>query len=97
MEQWSRTAGKGMPVYIGEWGVGWRSELPSMNCNNIRRWYDSFINEQAIARGLPTAVWDNGGWFRVFDQARNTWDNDLIDCMANGCAIAEDGNTGVAA
>ena len=39
MLAWAQSTGKGMPVYIGEWGVDWGSHYSTMDCNNIRSWY----------------------------------------------------------
>lgn len=89
MQSWADTVGQGMPVYIGEWGVGWQSVYATMDCNNIRKWYDEFLNDHAVPKGQPTAVWDDGGWFRVFSHATNDWDNDLIDCMTDGCEVSD--------
>lgn len=63
MIAWSSRVGGGMPIFLGEWGVGWRSRLQRMNCNNIRLWY-SRLHRTAAEFGMPTAVWDDGGWFQ---------------------------------
>ncbi len=84
MATWASTVGGGMPVYIGEWGVAWQSVYATMTCNNIRLWYEKFDSVQASSFHQPTAVWDDGGWFKVFDDATGTFDNNLIDCLANG-------------
>lgn len=85
MLEWSQTVGQGMPVYIGEWGVGWGSRYADMQCNNIRLWYTKFDKEFASPRGIPTMVWDDGGWFKVFDHQSNQYANNLIDCMTGKC------------
>ncbi|CAN5166857.1 hypothetical protein BH09PSE1_BH09PSE1_09180 [soil metagenome] len=86
MADWARTTGAGMPVFIGEWGVGWQSRLPVMNCNNIRLWYSRFQVPNAARMGMPTAVWDDGGWFKIYDYDRKAFDNNLIDCITGPCA-----------
>lgn len=85
MLQWSNTVGGGMPFFIGEWGVDWQSTYQTMDCNNIRHWYSSFSEQSTVVRGIPTSVWDDGGWFRVFDHATGEFDNNLIDCMTGVC------------
>jgi aryl-phospho-beta-D-glucosidase BglC (GH1 family) len=85
MAQWAATTGKGMPVFIGEWGVGWQSRFPTMNCNNIRLWYARFDAVHARAFGMPTAVWDDGGWFQLFDHAQKAFSSNLIDCIDGSC------------
>ena len=86
MARWAATTGKGMPVFIGEWGVGWHSRLPTMNCNNIRLYYSKFQTAHAAPLAMPTAVWDDGGWFKIFDHTSNRFDSDLIDCIDGACA-----------
>jgi hypothetical protein len=85
MAHWATTTGKGMPVFIGEWGVGWHSRLATMNCNNIRLYYTRFQSAHAAVMEMPTAVWDDGGWFKVFDHTANRFDNNLIDCIDGAC------------
>ena len=86
MADWSRTVGGGMPVFIGEWGTGWKSRLPTMDCNNIRLWYARFDAVHARRFGMPTAVWDDGGWFQLFDHDTRTFSSNLIDCIDGQCA-----------
>lgn len=86
MRNWAQSVGQGMPVYIGEWGVGWGSRYSSMTCNNIRNWYTKFDSEFASPRGQPTAVWDDGGWFQIWDHGSNSFANNLIDCIEGECA-----------
>ena len=88
MARWASTTGGGMPIYIGEWGVGWHSRLPTMNCNNIRLFYSRFHAAHASQMGMPTAVWDDGGWFQIFDHATNSFPSNLIDCIDGACTWA---------
>jgi endoglucanase len=86
MLAWSKSVGKGMPIFIGEWGVGWGSRYDALTCNNIRSWYQKLPSEFADKRGMPTVVWDDGGWFKIYDHASNTFTNDLADCISGTCA-----------
>lgn len=86
MADWASTVGGGMPVFIGEWGVGWKSRLATMNCNNIRLWYARFDAVHARAFGMPTAVWDDGGWFQIYDHDAEAFSSNLIDCIGGACA-----------
>lgn len=86
MADWAATTGGGMPVFIGEWGVGWQSRLAEMECNNIRLWYARFDAVHARRFGMPTAVWDDGGWFQLYDHGRDAFTNNLIDCIDGTCA-----------
>ncbi|MFZ4166014.1 glycoside hydrolase family 5 protein [Brevundimonas sp. NPDC058933] len=88
MARWASTTGAGMPVYIGEWGVGWHRRLPTMNCNNVRLFYSRFNQTHAADMGMPTAVWDDGGWFQVFDHSTNSFPHNLIDCIDGACTWA---------
>ncbi len=86
MAAWASGVGGGMPVFIGEWGVGWHSTLPAMDCNNIRLWYARFDAIHARALRMPTAVWDDGGWFQLWDHGAGAFSSNLIDCIDGACA-----------
>jgi hypothetical protein len=91
VKNWADSVGKGMPVYVSEWGVGWAKNKPTMTCNNIRLWYQQMHSLEARSRNYPTAVWDDGGWFTIFSHATNSFNNNLVDCITGQCAW--DGNT----
>jgi len=84
MLSWANGVGQGMPVYIGEWGTSWQQYLPTMDCNNIRSWYEKFHFQFAAPAGIPTGVWDDGGWFGIFDHGTDNWNNNLYQCIING-------------
>lgn len=88
MADWASTTGGGMPVFIGEWGVGWGSRYDIMDCNNIRQWYARFDAVHARRFGMPTAVWDDGGWFEVYDHSTNSFSSNLIDCIDGACMLS---------
>lgn len=83
---WANTVGNGMPIYVSEWGVGWAKNKATMSCNNIRLWYQEMHSDHAVSRGYPTAVWDDGGWFKIFDHGTNSFNNNLVDCITGQCA-----------
>ena len=85
MSVWASSVGKAMPVFIGEWGVAWQSRYEQFSCNNIRQWYQKFAHEFAEPRGIPTAVWDDGGWFKIYDHTSNAFSNNLVDCISGAC------------
>jgi endoglucanase len=85
MLAWAKSTGQGMPVHIGEWGVGWGSRYTTMECNNIRAWYQKMA-ENATAKGIPTSLWDDNGWFKVWDNGPKSWNNNLVDCIVDTCA-----------
>lgn len=86
MQNWANTVGGGMPVYIGEWGVGWGSRYTTMQCNNVRLWYQMFYQDVARYKTMPSTVWDDGGWFKIFDHGTNSFANNLADCISGSCA-----------
>ncbi len=85
MLNWSNSVGQGMPVYIGEWGSGWGSRYQTFSCNNIRLFYSKLDSKFASVKGMPTAVWDDGGWFKIFDFSTYTFTNNLSQCIGGSC------------
>jgi len=85
MLSWANSVGKGMPVFIGEWGVGWGSRYDQLTCNNIRSWYQKLPKEFAEKRGIVSMVWDDGGWFKIYDHTSNAFANNLVDCISGAC------------
>jgi len=85
MLSWANSVGKGMPFFIGEWGVGWGSRYDALTCNNVRAWYQTLASDFAPKRGIPTVVWDDGGWFKIYDHASNAFANNLVDCISGTC------------
>lgn len=85
MLNWAKSVGHGMPVFIGEWGVGWGSRYDQLTCNNIRLWYQKLSSAFAAPRGMPTTVWDDGGWFKIYDHATNEFANNLVECISGSC------------
>lgn len=86
MLNWANSVGNGMPFYIGEWGVAWGSRYTQMQCNNIRSWYQKLHSAFAATKGIPTSVWDDGGWFKIFDHSTDTYTNNLSDCIGGTCS-----------
>lgn len=83
-DEWRTNIGVNLPIYIGEWGVGWGKRQSTMNCNNIRLWYQSFPTA-AQEFGMPTQVWDDGGWFEVFNYGSGIFTNNLAQCITGDC------------
>ncbi|GAD01357.1 cellulase family glycosylhydrolase [Agarivorans albus] len=84
MQQWANGVGQGMPIYISEWGTNWQKYKSQMDCNNIRAWYELLDSKHAKAAGIPTSVWDDGGWFMIYDHRTNTYNNNLYQCIIQG-------------
>lgn len=85
MKNWANGIGHGMPVYIGEWGTAWGSRYSVMQCNNIRLWYQMFYQDIARNKAMPATVWDDGGWFKLFDHSTDSFNNNLVDCIGGSC------------
>lgn len=83
MQNWANGVGQGMPIYISEWGTDWGQYKSAMDCNNIRAWYQA-LAEHARLEGIPTSVWDDGGWFMIFSHASNSYNNNLYQCAIGG-------------
>jgi len=83
-DQWRRGLGVELPIYIGEWGVGWGKLEPTMDCNNLRFWYQQlpFVAEEF---SMPTTVWDDGGWFAIFRYETGQFINNLAQCITGEC------------
>ncbi|MDO6684885.1 MULTISPECIES: cellulase family glycosylhydrolase [unclassified Agarivorans] len=84
MKSWANGVGQGMPIYISEWGTNWNKFKNQMDCNNIRAWYEALDYKYARAEGIPTSVWDDGGWFKIYDHHTNSYNNNLYQCIING-------------
>ena len=37
------------------------------------------------ARGIPTGVWDDGGWFKIFDHGSDGFDDNLVEGFGGAC------------
>jgi hypothetical protein len=85
MLSWAKSVGASMPVYIGEWGVGWGSRFTTMDCNNIRSWYQKMAST-ASTKGIAMSLWDDNGWFKVWDIGAKSWNNNLAECIVGSCS-----------
>ncbi len=83
-DEWRNQLGVDLPIYIGEWGVGWGKQQTTMDCNNIRFWYQS-LPEAAQVFDMPTQVWDDGGWFEIFNYGNSAFTNNLAQCITGDC------------
>jgi len=55
----------GIPVHVGEYGVGRRPEKEWERNTDLVREYYKFITNYFQDRGWPTSVWDDQGWFAI--------------------------------
>jgi endoglucanase len=88
-DRWRQRLDVDLPIYIGEWGVGWGKRQSQMDCNNIRAWYQQLPNK-ATAYDMPTTVWDDGGWFAIFRYETGQFVNNLAQCIVGDCEWSGD-------
>lgn len=50
---------KGVPVILGEYGAGMKSNYPGMDA--YRKYWDQYITQSAFQHGLVPVYWDTGG------------------------------------
>ncbi|RPJ68820.1 glycoside hydrolase family 5 protein [Alteromonas sediminis] len=89
-EHWAATVGNNMPIYIGEWGNGWGKQFDKFDCNQTREWYRLFDSTYASQREqgvMPTAVWDDGGWFMIWSHEEDAFNNNLHQCISGKCVM----------
>jgi len=55
----------GIPVHLGEYGVGRVNETVSERNTEIVREYYNFVTNLFNEQGMPTSVWADQGWFAV--------------------------------
>lgn len=65
----------GLPVYLGEFGVGDGADLRS-RINWLRA-----VRSLADARGTGWAIWDNGNAFALFEPETGVWQDELVDAL----------------
>lgn len=66
----------GIPAIIGEFGA-------VVECDfNSRSYHYATYVEQAMEHNIPYMVWDDGGWFRIYEREDREW-NYLKDIVTN--------------
>eukprot|EP00466_Bigelowiella_natans_P010569 jgi/Bigna1/134401/aug1.25_g9109 len=67
---------KNIPIYYGEFGC----TTSQTESTGRYTWYAA--HRAAIeARGFSAAVWDDDGYYRVYDRNANTWDAKLLEAL----------------
>jgi aryl-phospho-beta-D-glucosidase BglC (GH1 family) len=70
----------GIPTIIGEFGA-------VVDCDfNSRMYHYATYVEQALEHGIAFTVWDDGGWFRMYERQDHGW-NELKDIVINFSAM----------
>jgi len=73
-QQW--TGETGIPTIIGEFGA-------VVECDfNSRSYHYATYVEQALVHTIVFTVWDDGGWFRIYERQDREW-NHLKDIVVN--------------
>lgn len=62
-----------VPVNIGEFGVAHRQRL-TRNTDDVLEWYRA-VTAAALERGYTATVWDDNGWFRVFNRGAGNFNH----------------------
>lgn len=57
----------GIPVIVSEWAAHRDADF-----NSRMRYYSAYV-EELVDAGLPFQVWDDGGWFRIYEREDRTW------------------------
>ncbi|GFN32992.1 CIA30 family protein [Paenibacillus xylaniclasticus] len=66
-----------IPVYLGEYGARVENDRTS------RLTYYDFMSDLAARSGFPSAVWDDEGWFKVYDRNNRTFDAEIVYNIMN--------------
>lgn len=61
-----------IPVYLGEYGAKVETDASTRLV-----WYD-FISDIAQKYGFASSVWDDEGWFKLYDRKTRTFDQDTL-------------------
>merc|ERR1712117_598525 len=72
-----------IPTYLGEYGVGRLPEREWERNTELVREYYTLVTNLFIDRGVPTAVWDDQGWFSIM-KGTNQFVYGLSDSILSG-------------
>lgn len=64
------------PVILGEWAMlNNNTETGRSTTKEQRAEYSEIYVKEATLRGMPTVLWDDGGWYRALDRNTLNWDS----------------------
>jgi len=64
------------PVILGEWAmVNDNTQSGRSTTEQARADYSAIYVREATARGMPTVLWDDNGWFRALNRETLEWDS----------------------
>merc|ERR1712151_521338 len=81
----------GIPVHVGEYGVGRREDTKAERDSDIVREYYRFFTNFFNEEGIPTTVWDDQGWFAVLQNGQFV--NGIGDALLNCTECTEESGT----
>jgi len=61
-------AATGIPMHVGEYGVGRYDSNRQERDSDIVREYYRYLTSYFIEQGIPTTVWDDQGWFGILSR-----------------------------
>lgn len=65
-----------IPVTLNEFGAMWDCDY------NSRMYFYAAYTEEALNHNFSFNVWDDGGWFKIYQRAQRDW-NDIKDILIN--------------
>jgi len=67
-----------VPLFCGEFGVMQNNpDKAKKKDRAVQCWYKA-VTEALVHYGIPFTVWDDGGWFRIFDRHEKTFQSSRV-------------------
>ena len=79
LRTWQTTHGQ-IPVYVGETGV------THDQADGVRYAYYKAVATACDQRNIPLAVWEDNGWYDIYDSAKRTFETGVMDALGLGAA-----------
>ncbi len=70
-------AKRGVPLYMGEYGVTFQFKGKKTDLDSRAAWYRS-VRGTAKSLGISMAIWDDFGDFKIYDRQGRTYDDSVI-------------------
>lgn len=74
VKKWSQK-NNNIPVYLGEYGAKVENDY-----NSRISWYD-YVSDVAIHNGFALSVWDDEGWFKLYDRNQRTFNHQVLQAI----------------
>jgi endoglucanase len=76
--KWASSRMPHTPILLGEFGA--TVQQPCSNCRSV--WYQTYVAAlQSSSQFVGWALWDDDGWFKVYDRANRGWDNLVLKAV----------------